>query len=111
MERDTARAIYKTIVRKSIDPGLLEYMGDNVFKLSVFPIEPNGNPMSERKIEITYAELLPYLDERASYTFLMKTANLSSKAVERASIQGTLTSQKNIVSISSPTHTSGTQLS
>ncbi len=44
MERDTTRAVYESIVRKSIDPALLEYMGDNVFKLSVFPIEPDGTP-------------------------------------------------------------------
>ncbi|MBN1308229.1 MAG: VWA domain-containing protein, partial [Chitinispirillaceae bacterium] len=111
MERDTARAVYESIVRRSIDPALLEYMGDNIFRLSVFPIEPNGNAMSERRIEITYAELLPFADERVAYTFFMKTVNLSSKPVERASIAGALTSQKTIVSLSSPTHAAGTQLS
>ncbi|MBN1761307.1 MAG: VWA domain-containing protein [Chitinispirillaceae bacterium] len=110
MERDTARAVYESIVRKTIDPALLEYMGDNVFKLSVFPIEPNGKEMSERRIEITYAELLPYEDGSVDYGFYMKTANLSAKPVERASIKGTITTQKPIISLSSTTHKSGTQL-
>lgn len=110
MERDTARAVYESIVRKSIDPALLEYMGDNVFKLSVFPIDPVGYKMSERRIEITYAELLPYTDEQVAYTFFMKTANLSSKPVQRASVSGTLQSQKKLVTVSSPSHTVGTQL-
>lgn len=111
MEKDTARAVYENIVRRAIDPALLEYMGDNIFKLSVFPIEPDGREMSERRIELTYAELLPYSDERVAYTFRMKTANLSAKPVERASITGTITSQKDILSLTSPTHSTGTQLS
>jgi Ca-activated chloride channel family protein len=110
MERDTARAVYESIVRKTADPALLEYMGDNVFKLSVFPIEANGNAMSERRIEITYAELLPYEDGSVDYSFYMKTANLSAKPVERASITGTITTQKPVLSLQSPTHKSGTQL-
>lgn len=110
MERDTARAVYESIVRKSIDPALLEYMGDNVFKLSVFPIEANGNPMSERRIELTYAELLPYEDGSVNYRFFMKTANLSAKPVERASIKGAINTQKPIQSLLSTTHKSGTQL-
>jgi Ca-activated chloride channel family protein len=107
MERDTARAVYESVVRKAIDPALLEYMGDNIFKLSVFPIEPNGNAMSERRIEITYAELLPFNDGHVTYSFFMKTANLSSKPVERASINGIITSQKTITSMSSPSHPGG----
>lgn len=106
MEKDTARAIYEGIVRRSIDPALLEYLGDNLFKVSVFPIEANGNAMSERRIEITYAELLPYSDKRVPYTFFMKTANLSSKPVERASISGSITSKKKITSFACPSHKS-----
>ncbi|MBD3392567.1 MAG: VWA domain-containing protein [Chitinivibrionales bacterium] len=104
MEKDTARAIYESIVRREIDPALLEYMGDNVFKLSVFPIEPDGHDMSERRIEITYAQLLPYQDGRVSYEFLMKTANASPSPVGRASLSLNLTSQKRILSFSSPSH-------
>jgi len=105
-EKDTARAIYESVVRRTIDPALLEYMGNNVFKLSVFPIEANGNAMSERRIEITYAELLPYASRSADYRFFMKTVNLSPKAVQRAAVSYTLTSQKKILSLFSPTYES-----
>ncbi len=104
MDSDTAQSIYENVVKKMIDPALLEYLGDNIFKLSVFPIEPNGKPMSERRIEITYAETLPYESGTIDYTFFMKTVNLSSKPVERASIDISLTSQKKILSVTSPTH-------
>jgi hypothetical protein len=83
MEKDTARAV-------------------NLFKLSVFPIDPDGAPMSERRIEITYAEILPYADATVSYSFLMNTTQLSPKPVGRASL--TLTSQRNILSFVSSTH-------
>ena len=104
MEADTARAKYDSIVRKKVDPALLEYLGKNVFKLSVFPIEANGNTMSERRIEITYAELLTYDASVVPYDFFMKTVNLSAKPVERASISIALTSQKKILDIFSPSH-------
>jgi Ca-activated chloride channel family protein len=104
MESDTAQAIYNGAVRRSIDPALLEYMGNNLFKLSVFPIEASG-VNSQRRIEITYAELLPYSAGTIGYTFFMKAVNMSSKPVQRASIQITLTSQQQILSVTSPTHT------
>ena len=103
-ERDTARMIYNSYVQRTIDPALLEYMGDNVFKLSVFPIEPAGSPMCERRIEVTYAELLPYAMSQVEYRFFMKTINLSPKPVQRSSLSYTLTSQKKILSLMSPTH-------
>jgi len=104
MEKDTARAIYQSIVRRMMDPALLEYMGDNVFKLSVFPIEPSYSAMSERRIEITYAELLPYESGNVDYRFFMKTLNMSAKPLLRASVAVNLTSQRKVLRLTSPTH-------
>jgi Ca-activated chloride channel homolog len=104
MESDTARAVYDAVVRRSIDPALLEYMGNNLFKLSVFPIEASG-VNSVRRIEITYAELLPYDAGSIKFNFFMKTVNMSSKPVTRASLTVALNSQKEILSVSSSTHT------
>lgn len=97
MESKTARQQYESVVRKSIDPALLEYLGKNVFKLSVFPINPAGQTDSERKIEITYTELLPYDNGNIRYNFLMKTVSLSSEAIQRASIMMHLTDQNKIL--------------
>ena len=104
MQSDTAQAVYNSVVSKSIDPALLQYLGNNVFKLSVYPIQAAGNPMSTRRIEITYAELLPLNAGQVEYTFFMKAVNMSSKPVGTALVTFDLTSQKNIVSITSPTH-------
>lgn len=110
LDSDTAESIFENTVKKLIDPALLEYLGDNIFKLRIFPIDPVGMPMSERRIEITYAEILEYNGGDIDYTFYMKTVNLSPKPLERASIDISLTSQKIILSLLSPSHTSVTGL-
>lgn len=52
--REEARRIYDSIVRSRRDPALLEYAGKNLFQASVFPIQPH----SEKKIELTYSQIL-----------------------------------------------------
>lgn len=94
MESDTAQSVYQNTVRRSIDPALLEYLGDNIFKLSVFPIDPAGYAMSTRRIEITYAELLPLNAGQIEYKFFMKAVDMSSKPVTQALVTFDLTSQK-----------------
>src|SRR4030095_755668 len=53
VEKDKARRIYNEIVRRQIDPGLLEYAGKDLFQASVFPIEPR----STKKIELSYSQV------------------------------------------------------
>ena len=43
VEKEKARKIYQDIVRRMRDPGLLEYMGSNLFKARVFPIPPRSD--------------------------------------------------------------------
>lgn len=56
LEKDKARSIYEGIVRQSKDPGLLEHVGANLFRVRVFPIQP----ASQQKIELTYVERINY---------------------------------------------------
>jgi len=49
-----ARQIYEDIVRRHLDPALLEYAGLNLFRARLFPIPPK----SERKIHIRYSQVL-----------------------------------------------------
>src|SRR5213595_425884 len=51
---DKARGIYEDIVRKLRDPALLEYADRDLFKVRIFPIEPN----SKKRITLTYSQLL-----------------------------------------------------
>src|SRR5437868_4068576 len=60
---DKARHIYEDIVRKLKDPALLEYAGRDIFKVRIFPIEPN----SRKRITISYTQLLKSDDGLISY--------------------------------------------
>jgi Ca-activated chloride channel homolog len=65
MEKGKARQIYNEIVRRQIDPGLLEYVGKDLFQASVFPIEPR----STKKIELTYTQVLKAEGGTVSYRY------------------------------------------
>jgi Ca-activated chloride channel family protein len=55
LDAKRARSIYRAIVERSRDPGLLEYLGRGLFRARVFPIEPDG----EIKIRLRYQQILP----------------------------------------------------
>ena len=54
LSHDEARKIYEDIVRRNIDPALLEYADYRFFRVNIFPIPPG----KERKIELKYAQFL-----------------------------------------------------
>lgn len=54
LEREKAREIYEGIVRQMKDPGLVEWMDYDLFKLRVFPVPANGT----QKIELEFAQPL-----------------------------------------------------
>src|SRR5215470_3438456 len=43
VEAAKARDIYTAIVRRTQDPGLLEYLGNNLLRMRVFPIPPKAD--------------------------------------------------------------------
>src|SRR5262249_31089716 len=53
VEADKARSIYTDIVRRTQDPGLLEYMGNNLLRVRVFPVPANG----VQKLSVRYASV------------------------------------------------------
>src|SRR5580692_6036481 len=50
IEAAKAREIYTSIVRRTQDPGLLEYLGTNLLQMKVFPIAPR----SDQKVSLSY---------------------------------------------------------
>lgn len=67
--RDEARRIYNEIVRSRRDPALLEYAGKNLFQASVFPIPPH----SDKKIELTYSQVLRNENGTVAYRYPLGT--------------------------------------
>ena len=49
----TAKKVYTEIVQRTLDPGLLEYMGNNLFRVKVFPVPARG----DQKIKLSYTSV------------------------------------------------------
>lgn len=63
LRRDEARSIYDGLVNRVRDPALLEFIGYNLIRSSVFPVEPGA----EQRIVLTYEEILPADGDRVDY--------------------------------------------
>lgn len=53
LEADRAAQIYQSIVSRAIDPGLLELVGERMYRARVFPIEPRGEVVATLKMTQT----------------------------------------------------------
>jgi len=56
LEAAQASSIYQAIVSRAIDPGLLELVGERMFRAKVFPIEPRGEITATLKMTQTLAK-------------------------------------------------------
>src|SRR5664279_5983121 len=97
---DKARRIYEDIVRKLKDPALLEYAGRDLFKFRIFPIEPNSN----KRITLSYTELLRADNGLVSYTLPLNTEKFSAKPIRNVSVKVDLETKRPLKSIYSPSH-------
>ena len=100
LDSDKARKIYEDIVRQMRDPALLEYSEQNIFKLRIFPIEPR----SEKKISISYTQLLESDNNLFEYIYPLNTEKFSAKPLINVSVKIDLKSNEQIKNIYCPTH-------
>ena len=63
VEKNKGRKIFEDIVRRGIDPALLEYTKGNAFRTRVYPI----NPKSYKRIVIAYKEILSLDNQGFNY--------------------------------------------
>lgn len=100
LSADKARKIYEDIVRKARDPALLEYAGRDVFKVRIFPIEPN----SKKRIKLSYTQVLKADSGLVSYVYPLNTEKFSAKPIKDVSIKVELSNERPLKSIYSPSH-------
>ncbi|MBK7498402.1 MAG: VWA domain-containing protein [Ignavibacteriales bacterium] len=100
LDSDKARKIYEDIVRQMRDPALLEYSEQNIFKLRIFPIEPR----SEKKISISYSQILESDNNLVEYVYPLNTEKFSAKPLKNVSVKIDLKSNEKIKNIYCPTH-------
>jgi hypothetical protein len=100
VEKQRAREIYETILRERRDPGLLEWTGGNLFKARVFPIEPR----SEKRIKITYTQVLPLQHNQFRYSYALQSELLQQHPLRELSLHVTINSVLPLAEVRSPTH-------
>jgi Ca-activated chloride channel family protein len=100
LDAKKAHQVYTDIVRRTQDPGLLEYLGNSMMRLRVFPIPPKG----DQKVKISYKSIAQKDVNLVEYVYPLKTDGKSTSTLEEFSVKLTLKSQHPIHNIYSPTH-------
>lgn len=100
VEKQRAREIYETILREKRDPGLLEWAGGNIFKARVYPILPNA----EKRIKITYTQVLPRNGSRYLYRYGLQSEMLRQNPLRELSVNVTVSSAVGIKRVECKTH-------
>jgi Ca-activated chloride channel family protein len=97
---DEARSIYHSIVRSKRDPALLEYVGQGVYRTSVFPVGKD----EEKRLRLRYTELLKKEGGLVRYLYPLNTEKFSKFPLEEARVEVTIRSKGRIANVYSPSH-------
>lgn len=100
LDADKARRIYEDIVRRMRDPALLEYAGQGLYKVRIFPIEPR----SEKRIKLSYSQLLTADGGMVEYTYPLNTEKFSAQPLQSVSVKVDLEVKDGIRTLFSPSH-------
>jgi Ca-activated chloride channel family protein len=95
-----AREIYNGIVRRTQDPGLLEYIGNDLLQMRVFPIAAH----SDQRVALSFTAVARKEGNLVEYVYPLKTDGKATATLEGFSVQATLKSQHSITNVYSPTH-------
>ena len=101
LDADKARKIYEDIVRRMKDPALLEYAGQDLFRVRIFPIEPNA----PKRVKLKYSQLLRQDGGLVEYVYPLNTEKFSARPIRSLSMKVTLETKQPLKSIYSPSHT------
>ncbi len=97
LPKDEAKKIYERLVAKIRDPALVEFIGYNLIRSSVFPVQAGGR----QKVRLTYEHLLEVDGNRVDY-ILPRTESLDYKVPW--DIKVTIKTKRPISTVYSPTH-------
>jgi Ca-activated chloride channel family protein len=100
IEADKAKAVYTSIVRRTQDPGLLEYIGNDLLQMKVFPIEPH----KDQRVALSFSAVAHREGGLVEYIYPLKTDGKATATLEKFSIDATIKSQHAVTNVYSPTH-------
>lgn len=95
-----ARQIYQSFVRRYIDPGLLELVGTQLLKASIFPIPPGGT----MSIDVSYQVMLESRDDLVSMVLPFARHLTDASPIGRAKAVVEIESALPIKNVYSPSH-------
>jgi Ca-activated chloride channel family protein len=95
-----ANKVYTDIVRRTQDPGLLEYVGNNMMRLRVFPILPKV----DQRVTISFNAVIQSEGDVVEYIYPLKTDGKATSTLEDFSVKATIKSQHSVQNVYSPTH-------
>lgn len=79
---------------------MLEYLGNSLLRLSVFPVPPKG----DQKIKISYKFVAPKDGNVVEYIYPLKTDGKATRTLEEFSVNLTIKSKHAVQNVYSPTH-------
>jgi Ca-activated chloride channel homolog len=97
LPKEEARRIYESIVAKTRDPALLEFIGYNLIHSSVFPVEARGT----QKVRLTYEHLLAADGDRIDY-LLPRSESVDYRTPWKIAVK--IKSKMPIATVYSPSH-------
>jgi len=100
LSAEKARGLFEEIVRKLKDPALLEYAGHDLYKVRIFPIEPN----SKKRVTLAYAQVLKSDSGLVGFTLPLGGEKYSAKPLKTLSLKIDLETTHPLKSIYSPSH-------
>jgi Ca-activated chloride channel family protein len=100
LEAKQARQIYTDIISRTKDPGLLEYMNNQLIQVKVFPVPPKG----DQRISVTYTSVNESDNGLIEYAYPMKTTGKAAETLDKFSLTVNLKSQHSLTNIYSPSH-------
>lgn len=99
LEAAAARQEYEEIVRRMVDPGLLEYADYKTVRARIFPIPPHGT----KTVELEYTQILKAENGMLKYSYPLK-AEGQTDPVEEIKLTANLISKQGLRSIWSPSN-------
>lgn len=100
LEANAARTEYEQIVRRMVDPGLLEFADYKTVRARIFPIPAHGT----KKVELEYTQVLKAENGMLKYRFPLK-AEGEAEPVDKIKMNVKLAGKAPLRTIWSPTHT------
>ncbi len=99
VEAQRAREVYTEIVRRTQDPGLLEYVDGNLLRLRVFPVPARG----EQKVALRYTSVTARESGLVEYVYPLKRGR-GTPTIDDFSIRAKIQAQHGVQNVYSPTH-------